>query len=34
MDYRVNHYNNQGINPNRNSATFDDKYIPYYHQNA
>lgn len=27
-------YNYQGINPNRNSVTFDDRYVPYYHQNA
>lgn len=32
-DYRGN-YSNQGINQNRNSVTFDDKYIPYYYQNA
>lgn len=35
--YHGTNYNQyQGINPNpnRNSVTFDDKYIPYYHQNA
>lgn len=32
-DYRGT-YSNQGISQNRNSVTFDDKYVPYYYQNA